>query len=371
MDAIVIGAGPAGLAVAACLRCEGISTRVIERAADVGSSWPGHYDSLHLHTSRRRSGLPMMRMSRHLPQFPSRDDVVAYLEAYAAQYVPDIVFDSTVQSVSNQDGLWRVLHGQGDECARIVVIATGLNGTPRRPTWPGIESFVGQILHSRDYQNPDAVLGEDVLVVGFGNTGADICLELADAGLNVHASVRGPVNIMPIRLLGMPTTSLGLLPKVLGYKLADTLTAPILRIAIGRPEDYGMRPADKGPVAQIVEDGKIPVIDHGALSAIKAGKIGIRPGVAKFDGNAVCFEDESRHHYDSVILATGYEVDLRPILGDRSDVLTPEGAPLKSGVATQAEGLFFVSYVAAIEGQLRQTGFEANAIATLAVEYLS
>jgi hypothetical protein len=201
--------------------------------------------------------------------------------------------------------------------------------------------------------------------------GADICLELAEAGLNVHASVRGPVNIMPIRLLGMPTTSLGLLPKVLGYKLADTLTAPILRIAIGRPEDYGMRSADKGPVAQIVEDGKIPVIDHGALSAIKAGKIGIRPGVAKFDGNAVCFEDESRHHYDSVILATGYEVDLRPILGDRSDVLTPEGAPLKSGVATQAEGLFFVSYVAAIEGQLRQTGFEANAIATLAVEYLS
>jgi cation diffusion facilitator CzcD-associated flavoprotein CzcO len=370
MGAIVIGAGPAGLAVAACLRREGISTRVIERAFNVGSSWRGHYDSLHLHTSRRCSGLPMMRMPRHLPQFPSRDDVVAYLEAYAAKFVPDIVFDSAVQGVSDKDGIWRVLHDKGEDCAPTVVVATGLNGTPRRPTWPGIESFDGRILHSRDYRNPGDLLGENILVVGFGNTGADICLELAEAGLNVHASVRGPVNIMPIRLLGVPTTSLGLLPKVLGYKLADRLTAPILRSAIGRPEDYGMLSADKGPVAQIVEDGKIPIIDHGALSAIKAGKIGIWPGVAKFDGNDVCFEDESRHHYDGVILATGYEVDLRPIFGSSRDVLTPEGAPLTSGGATQAPGLFFASYVAATEGQLRQTGFEAKTIAKLAVRYL-
>ncbi|MEK6216878.1 MAG: NAD(P)-binding domain-containing protein, partial [Boseongicola sp.] len=129
MDAIVIGAGPTGLAVAACLRCEGISTRVIERATDVGSSWRGHYDSLHQHTSRRRSGLPMMPMPRHLPQFPARDDVVAYLEAYAAQYLPDIVFGSTVQGVSDEGGIWRVMHEKGEDRAPIVVVATGLNGT--------------------------------------------------------------------------------------------------------------------------------------------------------------------------------------------------------------------------------------------------
>jgi len=370
MDSIVIGAGPTGLAVAACLAREGISTRVIERSDNVASAWRGHYDSLHLHTSRRRSALPMMPMPRHLPQFPSRQDVISYFEAYAARLVPDIIFNSNVQRVIDDNDTWRVLHTGGEERPPIVVVATGLNGISRRPIWPGIDRFSGRILHSGDYRNPTNLVGKSALVVGFGNTGADIGLELAEAGLQVDLSVRGPVNIMPLRLLGVPTTSLGLLPKLVGYRLADRLTAPILRLAIGRPEDYGLQSAIKGPVSQIVEDGKIPIIDHGALSAIKSGRIKVRPEISSFDVGDVCFADRSRAIYDSVILATGYDVDLRPILGDRLDVLTPEGAPRSSGRATQSGGLFFASYVAATEGQLRQSGIEARSIAKLARKFL-
>ena len=369
-DALVIGAGPTGLAVAAELAGLGVKARVFDRSDRVASSWHGHYGSLHLHTHRRRSGLPGRPLPENLPRFPSRVDMISYFERYADDKVADIRLGLEVQSVDPSPGGWRVTHTDGAEETRAVVFATGLNSRPRRPDWPGLEQFRGRILHTSDYQSSSDVEGDRVLVVGFGNSGADIALELANLGMRPHVAVRGPVNILPLTLLGLPITSLGLLPKLIGPRAADRFTAPLVRAAIGRPEDYGFECPEKGPAAQVVEDGRIPLIDHGALSAIREGRIQIRNGVEQLNGDEVVFANGDKEPFDTIILATGYDVDLRAFLPSTPDVLTPNGVPRVSGGPSGAEGLYFASYVASADGQLRQSGIDAKWIARDVARYL-
>jgi cation diffusion facilitator CzcD-associated flavoprotein CzcO len=364
MRALIIGAGPAGLAIAACLGRRGISCQILDRAAEIGSAWRGHYDRLHLHTARGRSGLPFMPMPRSVGRYPSRGDVIKYLEDYAERFALDIRLNCTVRSVERAPDGWTVTHDDGVIEADAVIFATGLNGAIHWPDWPGQPDFPGTILHSSEYRNPAPFAGQSVLVVGFGNSGADIATDLAQAGVTTGLCVRGPVNLLPKEILGVPVTSLGLLGKIFAPHIADTLTAPVVRAHIGRPEDYGMRQADKGPLRQVVEDGKIPMIDVGALTEIKAGRIAVHPGIERFDHDQARFSDGTTAHFDAVILATGYRVDLRGLLPDMADkVLDAAGRPLVSGGPSGQPGLYFCSYIPSPNGQIRQAGVEAKAIA--------
>ena len=178
--------------------------------------------------------------------------------------------------------------------------------------------------------------------------------------MDVAISVRGAVNILPKELLGVPITSFGLMSRLLGPGLADRLTAPILRLAVGRPADYDLVAAAKGPARQVAEDGRIPLIDVGTLGAIRAGMIAVRPGVRAVAGQRVVFADGRAEVFDAVIAATGYRTDLREMLGDHP-ALDAEGHPRVSGAG--ADGLHFISYHAAADGQLRRIGIEARAIA--------
>ena len=362
-QAIVIGAGPAGLAAANCLLHRGFATKILERSDKVGPAWHGHYDRLHLHTARGRSGLPYKSLPKSVGRYPSRTDVIAYLEDYAKTFSLDIHFGHEVQTVTRYNGDWVVKHSGGTEVVEIVVFATGLNGHPKTPEWPGQEGFTGKVLHSSGYRNPKPFKDKRVLVVGFGNSGGDIALDLAQAHVEVGLCVRGPINIVPKEILGVPVTSLGLLGKIFPAYVADAMTAPVVRALIGRPERYGLRQADKGPLRQVVEDGKIPLIDIGALAEIEAGRIKLHPGIAGFDGGQVRFDDGTQAGFDAVILATGYDVDLRPLLPEADDVLDAQGRPKVSGGPTGLRGLYFCSYHASPNGQLRQAGAEALAIA--------
>ncbi|MEY1554709.1 flavin-containing monooxygenase [Yoonia sp. R2331] len=361
-DAIVIGAGPAGLAAAAALKGQGFAVDLLEQASAVGSSWRGHYDCLKLHTARGRSGLPGMAFPAEVGRFPSRAAVITYLEAYAAANALSPRFGVAVKTIQLDGDGWRVTHTDGTDRTDVVVVATGLNGTPHVPVWPQQEVFAGQIIHSSGYRNARGFAGQRVLVVGFGNSGGDIALDLAQAGVDVTLSQRGPVNILPKELFGVPITSFGLLSKLLGYRAADRITAPILRWAVGQPEDYGLQSTGKGPGARVIEDGRIPLIDVGTLGAIKAGQIAIKPGIATFTQDGVTFADDSAAPFDAVIAATGYNVDLRPLLGD-SPALTDDGKPTISGAATAAPGLYFCSFRVSPDGQLFTTGRESLAIA--------
>ncbi|MEJ2119392.1 MAG: NAD(P)/FAD-dependent oxidoreductase [Alphaproteobacteria bacterium] len=173
-EAVVIGAGPAGLACAAMMKSAGLAPVVLERASAVGAAWRRHYDRLHLHTDRGHSGLPGFSMPREYPKFPSREQVVAYLEAYARHFGITPRLDTTAKRIVANGGGWRV-ETSGDAIkAPAVIIATGTAGWPVRPRWPGAESFRGTLIHSSEYRNPAPYAGRRVLVVGFGNSGGEI-----------------------------------------------------------------------------------------------------------------------------------------------------------------------------------------------------
>ncbi|WP_068309202.1 flavin-containing monooxygenase [Aliiruegeria sabulilitoris] len=368
MDAIVIGAGPAGLACGACLKRQGFDVELLDRAQQVGARWRGHYDSLQLHTSRGRSGLPGLAMPRTYPRYPTRAQVVEYLESYARHFELEPVFGAEIRRVEKSGERWRVTGSMGERMADVVVFATGINDRPRQPVIVGLEEFDGPVVHSSCYRNPEALPGQRVLVVGFGNSGADIALDLIAAGRDVQIVVRSPVNILPKELLGVPITSFELLTRLLPYRWADRLVAPLLRAAVGRPEDFGLVAHSKGPAARVIEDGRIPMIDTGALAAIREGKLILRPGLERFEGQVARFVDGLGVEFDAVVLATGYQLDLRSLLPGLPGVLDAAGRPLASGRRTAERGLYFCSYVVSANGQLKQAGREAEAIARDAAE---
>jgi cation diffusion facilitator CzcD-associated flavoprotein CzcO len=368
-DAIIVGAGPAGLACAVTMRAAGLDVTLLEKADSVGSVWRRHYDRLHLHTDRKRSGLPGMEMPRTYPLYPSRMQVVAYLESYAARFDIRPVFNSTVSCIRRDGTRWCADLARGSIAAPVVVIATGIADAPYRPSWPGSEAYRDPVVHSSDYRNPTAYLAKRVLVVGFGNSGGEIALDLANAGVDVTLAVRGPVQILPRDLLGFPILAWAILYRRLPARLVDFINAPILRLAVGRIEDLGLRRSAKGPRQMVDEDGRVPLIDVGTLDRIRDGSIKISAGIDRLTPEGVMFVDGRSENFDAIILATGFRPDLHRLMPDVEGVLDKHGMPLVTGRATDAPGLYFCGQITSPTGQLREIGLEAQRIADAAKRY--
>ncbi len=369
-DAIVIGAGPAGLAAAQRLNAAGLKSTILEKAETVGAVWRRHYERLHLHTPRTQSSLPGLAMPRAYGRYPSRDQFVTYLEDYAAKFDLRPTFNTPVTSVTRQGRGWRVEAGPQSATTPIVVVATGWADFPNKPKWPGMDAFGGQILHSTAYRDGGAYRGKRVLVVGFGNSGAEIALDLCQAGAQATLSVRSAVRVLPRDLLGLPILSFAIAQRFLPARVADALNAPILRLAVGSIEKLGLKRAKKGAMQMIEEDGKVPVLDIGTIAKIREGAIKVRGGVERFEADGVAFADGSRAPFDAVILATGFKPDLRGLLPDAPGVLDAQGRPLVSDQPTAEPGLYFVGAIASPTGQLRQIRLGATRVGALARRFL-
>jgi cation diffusion facilitator CzcD-associated flavoprotein CzcO len=370
-DAVIVGAGPAGLACAATMRAAEFNVAVFEKADNVGSAWRRHYDRLHLHTDRKHSGLPGMAMPQTYPRYPSRMQMVAYLESYAARFDIRPAFNTTISCIRRDGAGWRAETAGGSITAPVVIIATGIADAPYRPSWPGLDAYQGAVVHSSEYCNPAPYPGKRVLVVGFGNSGGEIALDLAEAGVDVALAVRGPVQILPRDLLGLPILTWAILYQHLPARLVDLINAPILRLAIGSFEKLGLRRAAKGPRQMVEEDGRVPLIDVGTLARIRDGSIGIRGAINRFVSDGVAFADATVEKFDAVILATGFRPDLRRLIPDVEGVLDRQGMPLQTGRATNAPGLYFCGQTTSPTGQLREIGLEAQRIADSARRYMA
>jgi cation diffusion facilitator CzcD-associated flavoprotein CzcO len=366
VEAIVVGAGPAGLACAANMRRLGLRATLLEKADSVASVWRRHYDRLHLHTAKWHSGLPGRPMPGSYPRYPSRAQVVDYLEDYAAHFDLCPVLDCAVQTIRREGSTWRVDARQQSWAAPVVVLATGWADFPHVPTWPGSDTYLGAVVHSTRYRNTGAFAGGRVLVVGFGNSGAEIALDLAEAGVEVSLSVRGPVRILPRELLGLPILSWAIAQSFLPARVADFINAPAIRLAVGPTKNLGFEIAAKGPRRMIEEDHRVPLLDVGTLARIRDGTIKVRLGIDRFTNDGVVFTDARAEPFDAVVLATGFRPDLRALLPAAQGVLDAHGMPLATGRATPEPGLFFCGQTVSATGQLREIGIEAERIARLA-----
>ncbi|MFW6199707.1 MAG: flavin-containing monooxygenase [Gemmatimonadota bacterium] len=362
-DAVVIGAGPAGLASAACLRHRGVEAPVLERDSAVAPAWRSHYRRLRLHTNRRLSGLPHLPIPRDAGRYPRRDDVVAYLERYASEHAIEPRFETEVVRVCRSDGLWRVVHREGSLRTRTVVVATGFTDRPNLVRWPGDDSFPGRVLHSSEYRTGEPFAGRSVLVVGFGNSAGEIALDLVEHGAHADLSVRSPVNILPRQLLGIPILALAIPLSVLPPRLADAVSAPLLRLVVGSYDRLGLRKSRKGPLRQIEEDRRIPLIDVGTVELLRTGGAEVMGAIDRIDGATVHFSDGSTGSYDSIVAATGYRPSFDRFLECSDRVTDDTGVPRKSGRPTSLPGLYFCGFYVSPTGMLREFGIEARRIA--------
>jgi putative flavoprotein involved in K+ transport len=363
---LIVGAGPGGLAVAAALGSAGIPATIVERVTSVGSSWRGHYDRLHLHTARFLSGLPGMPIPRQAGSWVSRDDFVAYLDAYALHHALDIRTGTEARRIDRRDGGWRVETSAGELAATHVVVATGYNRVPLLPEWPGRDAFTGTLVHSGRYRSGADHRGKDVLVVGAGNSGAEIAVDLVEQGASrVRLSIRRPPNVVLRTVAGfIPSQLVSILLTKLPLPLADAVARATARLTIGDPRKLGLPAPDRGIYTEMVRDRQIPIIDVGLVSALRAGRVEIVPAVEGFDGPAVRLLGGESIRPDVVVAATGFRPSLEPLVGHLG-VLGEHGLPLGHGEddVPGAPGLHFVGFSNPPTGNLREMAIDARRIA--------
>ncbi|MBO3103421.1 flavin-containing monooxygenase [Cellulomonas fengjieae] len=363
---LVIGAGPGGLAVAAALGRRGVPALVLERTDDVGSSWRGHYDRLHLHTTRRGSSLPGMPIPRASGRWVARADVVDYLERYTAHHGIDVRTGVEVTRVARAGhGTWALETATGESCTGpTVVVATGYNHTPVPPAWPGVETFRGELVHASAYRNPAPYRGRDVLVVGAGNTGAEIAVDLTEGGAaRVRLAIRTPPHIVRRSNLGWPAQGTGILVRHLPVPVVDRIGAAVARVEVPDLSAYGLARPTTGLYSRVLA-GSVPLQDVGLLAAVRARRVEPVAAVESFDDGAAVLADGSRLTPDVIIAATGYRRGLEALVGDLG-VLDDRGLPRVHGPRTShdAPGLYFTGYTNPISGMFRELRIDAGRIA--------
>ena len=364
-EVIIIGAGPAGLATAGCLAQRGMRAQVIEAAADVGASWRGHYDRLRLHTLKAWSALPGMPFPRNTPRYPSRRQMVDYLDAYARRHGISPDFGERVLKVTAAGGGWTAVTASGkSHGARHMVVATGANRCPRMPDVEGRQLFMGAVLHSQAYRNATPFSGQRVLVVGLGNSGAEIALDLAQQGTSVALSVRSPQNIVYRDVLGVPVHLTALLLSQLPARWGDAVSVALRDMTVGDLRRWGIRTSAMGPMRQVRETGRAPLIDTGTVAAIRRGEIAVHPGIVRFLPHGVAFTDGSEAAFDAVIFATGYQAQVAQLFPDQPLALDADGLPLQEVGAGIHAGLYFAGFdTHSPQGMLHRIALQARHIA--------
>jgi putative flavoprotein involved in K+ transport len=361
-DVVIVGAGPAGLAAAATLRARGIDATILERERRLGEPWRTRYDRLHLHTIRWLSDLPGYRIPRKFGRWVARDQFVQYLEQYSAYHHLEPRFGVEATRIDRDDGHWCVRTSAGTFPARVVIVASGYTRVPHLPRWPG--AFDGPIVHSAEYRNPLPYRDQDVLIVGAGNSGTEIALDLAEGGARrVRIAVRTPPNILRRDIKGFPTQLIGFALQRLPPGLLNPMVRVLRRATIPDLSAWGL-PQPNAPFSQFRRTATVPIIDVGFFDAVRMGVIQVVPGVTALDGRAVVLADGSRVLVDAIVAATGYQPGLEPLVGH----VTAIG---EHGIPSPQPRLHFLGIGIPLTGLLHQVGKDAQQLAASVARELS
>jgi putative flavoprotein involved in K+ transport len=359
-DIVIVGAGSAGLACGALLRRNGFEPLLLEAGAEPGAAWRERYDRLRLHTPRLLSGLPERRIPRHLGRWVARDGLLQYFRSYADAEQLDVRTETTVQRIERDGDGWRLDIAGAPILARDVIVATGINGRPLVPDWPGRETFTGELVHSADYRNPQRYQGRDVLVVGVGNSGAEIATDVAEGGAaRTRLSVRTLPQILRRATAGIPAQLIGIAIRKVPPSWVDPISKVQRRLSIPDLAEQGLPRPEIGVRTSFITTGTTPVLDVGIVDAVRHGRVEIVAAVVGFDGRDVLLSDGSRIRPDAVIAATGFRAGLEDLVG-HLDLLDRRGLPVATDGEPALPGLWFVGFKPTLGGQLREGSIAAR-----------
>lgn len=366
---LIIGGGAAGLSTAGALKRRGIDSLILERNPHIGDVWAQRYDRLRLHTVS--SSIAHYPLPRHYPTYPTKDQYAAYLRAYAQHFKLASVTGCTVHHVKPSDDSarpgWLVASDCGAWHASVVVLATGQYGVPVLPEWPGRAEFAGPFMHAAAYRNARPYLGKRVLVIGSGNSGAEIAADLAEQGAAfVAISIRTQPPIVPRDSFGIPVQRSSFVLSRLPPQLADRIASTVARLVLGNLRRYGVRPAAWGPYST----QRVPVIDAGFVAQLKSGRIVARPTIARFTRTGVVFADGRMDEVDAVIAATGYRSGLKELLDLPGALDTHDEPRFASGQPTAFPGLYFIGYTHSLLGHLYQVNCDSRQLARHVQAYM-
>lgn len=369
----VIGAGAAGLATARHLLARHFDVVVYEAGSRIGGLWVYEndnglslaYRSLHLNSEAAVTAYAEHPFPADAPLYPDHAQVCEYLEGYAKRFalMPHIRLSTRVASVrregsGDQPGAWLVQTEAGDsERFDAVVVASGHQSIPTHPDWRA--QFTGEYLHSHAYRVPDPFAGKRVLVVGMGNSAVDIAADICTVTRSTTLSARSPVLVMPRMMFGVPTSRvLARLEKPwMPWPVARRIRELLTRVVHGRMEDWGfVTPTTRTH----------PTSHPNLISQMAWHRITAKPGIRSVEGQEVRFADGSAATYDTVIAATGYEVDL-PFLPPEMHPLRGSGIDLFMRVVPpEVPGLFFIGlFNVSGGGNIRMMGQQAEWLAEL------
>ncbi|CAH8361294.1 unnamed protein product [Eruca vesicaria subsp. sativa] len=331
IQALLIGAGPAGLATSACLNRLSIPNIVLEREECSASLWKRKsYDCLKLHLAKQYCQLPHMPFPPNTPTFVSKAGFISYLEEYATRFNVNPRYNRNVKSAYFKDGRWIVEVENGTEIrevysAKYLVVATGENSEGVIPEIPGlVESFEGEYLHSSEYKNGEKFAGKHVLVVGSGNSGMEIAYDVSKWNAKVSLVVHSPVHVLTREIVQIGMWLLRFFP----VKLVDRWCLFLAKLKFGNTSRYGLIRPTKGPFMNKIITGRSPTIDVGCVGEIKAGKVMVVQAIKRVEGKRVVFVDGNIKTVDTIVFATGYKSSVSKWLQvDDGDLFNENGMP--------------------------------------------
>ena len=342
---LVVGASVSGLASASALRKNNLEYIIIEKENQVAAPWRRHYERLHLHTNKRVSSLPFKKWGSKIPRYPDRQQVIDYIDDYQKEFAIQPVFNTEAIAMRKEGGHWITEATNGVFESKYLIMATGAYGKARPVNFKGLETFPGKVLHSCEYRSGAVFRGQKVLLVGFGNSACEIAIDLYEQGAAPVMAVRSAVNVIPRDVLGVPVLELSILLSHLSPRVADAISAPLIRWLIGDIRKLGLRKKPFGPLEQISREGKAPVLDIGTIQHIRDGHIKIYGDIDHIEGDVVHFNDGRKEVFQAIVACIGYD---RNYIGL---------------VAIEGDGLYFCGYRISPTGQIREISSDAKRIA--------
>jgi putative flavoprotein involved in K+ transport len=371
-DAVVIGAGPAGLAVARELDYQhGIKALVLDRAAAPAISWRTRYENFRLNTAGFLSHLPGQRIPLNAGRWPTKEDMVRYFDHYVQRQNIALRLGCEVHRVDRADGFWQLDTSSGEIRTPAIVLATGNYNAPTIPAWPGLKRFNGKIVHSGDFTNAWPYRGRDVLVVGAGNSAADIAVQLANDGARrIWLAVRTPPHLVRRAIGPFPSDMFLELFSRVPARMVDPVISRMNRLLLGDLSAYGFERPPLGLKATVEKRGRIPTLADELIDVVRVGRVEVVAAVKAIGSDSVILADGTSIAPQVIIAATGFGTDLERLVG-HLDVLDEHGNPRGGFASHVGDGMFAIAYGIPPNGPLRAIRVNSTRLAREVAAYLN